>query len=83
MKVVLTKVEKFPSKKGDVWVNISYINPVSYQTGRSLISEKMWSACEIGDELVVPTEDLKSFLKDYNTVDIVFNERGRVEGILS
>jgi len=78
MKVLLTAKEDITAKDGREFVKLSFVTASNGVTGDVFITKDKYEALNLGVKNFVSAEDLAELVANLPSVDIEFDQRGRM-----
>jgi len=82
MKIIIANKDTFASKKsGEEYVKAQFINAVNGATGEIFLSKKEFEKFDVSIPDMATNIDLVSALKQVESVDVEFDQKGRLVSI--
>lgn len=82
MKVIITNKVEIKSKKDNKeYVILSYIDPTTGDAEKAIVEKTIFEGYELTDDSYLSKDELQGFASKSPTVDMSFNNRGRLTNI--
>jgi len=81
MRVLMTSIEKFASKKGINYVKGSFLNLTSGIVGNFITTQEKFDAFGFDERKVLTKEDLSEIVEKNEESDIQFDQNGRLDSL--